>query len=322
MEIKLWGVRGSFPTTLSSKFIEEKIITALTIARPGDISSEESIRAFVANLPLSVKGTYGGNTTCIEVRTCSGELIIIDCGAGLVNLGKELMEGDFGKGKGSANIFLTHTHWDHIHGIPFFGPMYIKGNRFNFYSPLSDLRKRIEYQQAKTHFPVTLDEMEASKKFFTVKYDEFFYINDIKIYTKSMPHPGGSHGIRIEDGEKIFVYTSDCEFNVNAIDDISAYEDFFKNADLLIFDTQYTFQESLIDKTSWGHSSASIAIDIAVRHEAKKLVLFHHDPDYSDDKLNSNLSNARAYINANRKIKDDFIIEMAYEGMRFDLKNN
>ncbi|MCL1833179.1 MAG: MBL fold metallo-hydrolase [Leptospirales bacterium] len=319
MRIKFWGVRGSFPTTLSTESIEEKIITALTIAKPGDISSEESVRTFVANLPLSVRGTYGGNTTCIEVRTDSGELIIIDCGSGVINLGNELMAGDFGQGKGSANIFLTHTHWDHINGLPFFSPLFIKGNKFNFYSPLPDLQERIEYQQVKTHFPVGFDDMEASKRFFTVKSDEYFHINDIKIYSKSMPHPGGSYGIRIEDGDKVFVYTSDCEFNINAVDDIRDYDDFFKNTDLLVFDTQYTIQEALIDKMSWGHSSASIAIDIAVLYEAKKLVLFHHDPGYSDDKLNTILSNARSYINANRKAKDDFLSEIAYEGLEFEL---
>jgi len=319
MNVKLWGVRGSFPTTLGSKSIEEKIIAALTIAKPGDISSEESVREFVANLPLSLKGTYGGNTTCIEVRTSSGDLIIIDCGSGIINLGNELLKGDFGEGKGVANIFLTHTHWDHINGVPFFSPMFIKGNRFNIYSPIPDLQQRIEYQQVKTHFPVTFDEMDSSRRFFTVKFDDFFHINDVNIYTKSMPHPGGSNGIRIEDRGKVFVYTSDCEFNINEIDYIRTYEDLFKNADVLLFDTQYTLQEALIDKTSWGHSSATMAIDIAVEFEAKKLVLFHHDPGYSDDKLNTILSNAKSYINANRKIKDDFILEIAYEGMVFDL---
>ena len=87
----------------------------------------------------------------------------------------------------------------------------------------------------------------------------------------------------------------------------------------MVFDTQYTIQEALIDKMSWGHSSASIAIDIAVLYEAKKLVLFHHDPGYSDDKLNTILSNARSYINANRKAKDDFLSEIAYEGLEFEL---
>ncbi len=319
MKVKLWGVRGSYPTPLDTESIEEKIIKALTLARPGDISSEESARLFVKSLPLSVRGTYGGNTTCIEILTLTGETIILDCGSGLVNLGKNLMRGDFGKGRGAASIFLTHTHWDHIHGIPFFAPIYIKGNRFNFYSPLPDLKERIDYQQVDTHFPITFDAMMASKRFFTVKQDEDFFINDVRVYTKSMPHPGGAFGVRIEDGESVFVYTSDCEFSINEIDNISAYEEFFKNADVLLFDAQYTFHESIIDKISWGHSSASIAIDIASKYNVKKLVLFHHDPNYDDDKLNSVISNARSYMQANKKVGDKFEIELACEGVVYNI---
>lgn len=319
MKVKLWGVRGSIPTPLSSETIEQKLIKALTFAKPGDISSEEAVISFVDKLPQYIKGTYGGNTTCIEVRTESGELIIIDCGSGLMHLGRTLMSGDFGKGAGVANIFLTHTHWDHIQGIPFFGPFYIKGNRFNFYSPLEDLKARIDYQQADTHFPVTFDNMLSSKRFFKVNQDETFYINDVKIYTKMMPHPGNAFGIRIEDGDSVFVYTSDCEFSINEIDHIHTYEPLFKNADIVFFDAQYTFQESLIDKISWGHSSASIAIDIAAKYNVKKLILFHHDPNYDDEKLNSVISNARTYINVNRKVKDELEVDLATEGMIFDI---
>lgn len=319
MKVKLWGVRGSYPTPLNTETIEEKIVKALTIARPGDISSEESVRSFVRSLPLSIRGTYGGNTACMEVRTSTGELVIIDCGSGLVNLGRELMSGDFGKGRGAASIFVTHTHWDHIHGIPFFTPIYIKGNRFNFYSAFPDLKERIDYQQADTHFPISFDSMQASKRFFTVKQDENFFINDVKIYVKSMPHPGGAYGIRVEDGDKVFVYTSDCEFSINEMDDIHTYDDFFKNADVLLFDAQYTFHESLIDKISWGHSSASIAIDIAAKYDVKKLVLFHHDPNYSDEKLNSVISNARSYMNVNKKVGEHLQLDLAYEGMEFNL---
>jgi len=319
MKIKLWGVRGSYPTPLNTETIEEKIVKALTIARPGDISSEESVRSFVQSLPLSIRGTYGGNTACIEVRTSTGELIIIDCGSGLVNLGKEMMKEDFGKGRGAASIFITHTHWDHIHGIPFFTPMYIKGNRFNFYSPITDLKDRIDYQQVDTHFPITFDSMQASKRFFAIKQDEVFYINDVKIYSKRMPHPGGAFGIRIEDDGKVFVFTSDCEFGINEIDEIHTYDNFFNNADVLVFDAQYTFHESLTDKITWGHSSASIAIDIAAKYGVKNLILFHHDPNYNDEKLNSVISNARSYINANKKVGETLKLDLAYEGMEFDL---
>ncbi|HOP64661.1 MAG TPA: MBL fold metallo-hydrolase [Spirochaetota bacterium] len=318
MKVKLWGVRGSIPTPLSSDTIEQKLVKALTFARPGDISSEEAVKSFVDTLPLYIKGTYGGNTTCIEVLTDSGELIIIDCGSGLMHLGRTLMTGDFGKGTGVANIFLTHTHWDHIQGIPFFTPFYIKGNRFNFYSPMDDLKERIDYQQAETHFPVTFDNMQASKRFFKVNADEEFYINDVKIYTKSMPHPGGAFGIRVEEGDKVFVYTSDCEFSINEIDNIQSYEPLFNSANVALFDAQYTFHESLIDKITWGHSSATIAIDIADKYDIQKLVLFHHDPTYDDEKLNSVISNARTYINVNKKIRDDLEVELATEGMVFE----
>ena len=120
MRIKLWGVRGSIPTPLSSDIIKKKIKKALTLASPGDISSEESIEKYLDSLPYSIKGSYGGNTTCFELRTDSGELFIIDCGTGIKGLGMDLVKGDFGKGIGFANILLTHTHWDHVQGIPFF----------------------------------------------------------------------------------------------------------------------------------------------------------------------------------------------------------
>ncbi len=319
MKVKLWGVRGSHPTPLNSSTIENKIIKALTLARPGDLSSEESVKEFVENLPLSIKGFYGGNTTCIEVRTLSGEIIIIDCGSGLINLGRELMKEDFASGKGAANIILTHTHWDHIHGIPFFTPLYIKGNRFNIYSALKDIKERLDYQQVDSHFPLTLDSMAASKRFFSVKSDEFFFINDIKIFVKSMPHPGGAYGVRIEDGESVFVYTSDCEFSINEIDLIHSYNEFFHDADLLLFDTQYTFEESVGDKISWGHSSASIAIDIASMNSVKKLVLFHHDPNYDDEKLDSVLSNALTYVSVNKRASKELKIELASEETEYEI---
>jgi len=321
MKVKLWGVRGSYPTPLSNESIEHKIFKALSLARPGDISSEEALKDFVSTLPLSIKGTYGGNTTTIEVRTSSGELIIVDCGSGLASLGKELMAEDFGRGEGVANIFVTHTHWDHIQGIPFFAPLYISGNRFNFYSPFSDIEERVLYQQKESHFPVSFESMGASKRFFSVSPDEYFYINGIKIFTKKMPHPGGSFGIRIEDGDHVFVYTSDCEFTVNEIEYIKTFEELFKDADVLIFDAQYTFNESVTDKIAWGHSSASVAIDIASNYNVKNLLLFHHDPNYDDEKLDSILYNAKSYTEMNRSIRESLNVDLAREGMVFEFGN-
>jgi len=287
-------------------------------ATPGDISTEESIDRFIDTLPWSIKGTYGGNTTCLEVVTEDGDIIIIDCGTGLKNLSRELMKEEFGRGKGFANILMTHTHWDHVQGIPFFIPFYIKGNRFHIYSPINDIRERIEYQQVFTHFPVNLDVMYADKEFFILEKEADFYLNNTRITNKRMRHPGGCFGYRIEENGKSFVFTSDCEFNLDEIDYIDSYRDFFTDADVCVFDTQYTFEES-IDKIDWGHSAAPIAIDIALRFNVKKLILFHHEPDYSDDKLESVLSTAKTYLNMSVKRRGSLEILIAREGMVIDL---
>ncbi len=314
----MWGARGSLPTPLSGEEITNKIRTALSLARPGDISSAEAIDAFIGTLPFWLRSTYGGNTTCIEVETRAGDLIIVDCGSGMRSLGGELMKKDFGIGKGVASILLTHTHWDHIQGIPFFVPMYIKGNRFNFYSAFPDLKKRLEHQQIASHFPVNFDYLASTKEFITIGSEDDLHLNDTRVLNKVMPHPGSAYGYRIEDGGKTFVYTSDCEFNINEIDDIEKYRGFFADADVVVFDTQYTFDEA-IDKFEFGHSSAAIAIDIAGMFNVKRLVLFHHEPNYDDEKLENVLLNARTYLSMNRKRMGDLEIDIAYEGMEMEL---
>lgn len=318
MKITFWGVRGSVPTPPTEAIISEKIRRALRLATVGDISSDDAVGRFIESLPNSIKGTYGGNTTCLEVRASDGEIIIIDCGTGIKNLSNELMRTEFGKGQGVGNIILTHTHWDHIQGIPFFIPFYVKGNRFNIYSAFNDIKERVEYQQVFSHFPVNLDYMLATKEFFILEKESEFFLNNIKIINKRMHHPGGSFGYRIEENGKSFVFTSDCEFNIDEIDKIDSYREFFINADVVVFDTQYTFEEA-IDKIDWGHSSASIAIDIALRFNVKKLILFHHEPDYSDEKLEIVLSTAKTYMSMNAKKKGILDIDIAREGMVLEL---
>jgi phosphoribosyl 1,2-cyclic phosphodiesterase len=233
-----------------------------------------------------------------------------------------MMASEFGRGKGAASIFLTHTYWPHIQGIPFFAPFYIKGNRFNIYSPVDNIQERVEYQQALTHFPVAMDSMMAAKRFFQVKEDESFYINDTKIFTKSMPQPGSACGIRVENSDGVFVYTSDCEFGIDEMDYIHSYDDLFRDADLLVFDAQYRFQEPGIDRMAQGDSSAEIAVDIAMRNNVKRLILVYHDPWYDDEKLDSVLFNARAYLDANRTTANQLTIDLACEGMVFNINTD
>lgn len=318
MKIKFWGVRGSIGTPLSPKAIGTKIKEALRIATISNILSEESIHEFVESLPISIKSTYGGNTTCIEVVLANNRIMILDCGSGLRELGMDLMQRGFEKGNKNANIYLSHSHWDHIQGMPFFVPMFIKGNRFSFYSPFKDIEARLKYQQEKSHFPVKFEDMNASKEFHLVEPNKKISTKDgILFMVKRMVHPGGSFGIRIFENDKSFIYGSDAEFNIHTIENIDKYKEFFYKTDVLVFDTQYTFGDSL-QKIDWGHSNASIAIDIATRFKVRKLILFHHDPSYHDKKLDELHLKALRYRDMSKYSRDLEIIT-AYEGLELEL---
>lgn len=318
MKIKFWGVRGSIPSPLAPVNIQQKLKDALTLAKVSDILSENSVDEFIESLPRSIKSTYGANTTCLEIRTSQNEIIIIDGGTGLRSLGLQLMQEEFARGEGHAYFYMSHTHWDHVQGIPFFIPMFIPGNRFTFISAYSDIEDRLLYQQKPTHFPVTFEEMNATKEFKIIKAEtDYSFPGGSSYRVKRMIHPGGSYSLRIEENGKSFVFASDAEFNIDTIDTIDEYKEHFFEADSLVFDTQYTFGESL-QKIDWGHSNSSIAIDIATRFNVKQLILFHHDPTYSDKTLDELHIKALRYRDMNPYAKDLDIIT-AYEGLEIEI---
>ncbi len=314
MKVRFWGVRGSIPSPLAPEMVESKIKEALRLARVSDILSEQSIHDFVASLPRSIQSTYGSNTTCLEIRGADNELMIIDGGTGIRMLGNSLMQQEFGQGKGEAYVYMSHTHWDHVQGIPFFVPMFIPGNHFRFISAYADIENRLVYQQVKSHFPVTLEDMAAKREFLIIKEGQTYQtLGGLHYRVKRMIHPGGSYSIRVEENGSSIVFCSDAEFNIHTIENIDQYRPFFENADVLIFDTQYTFGESL-QKIDWGHSNSSIAIDIATRFGVKKLVLFHYDPSYSDQILDELHIKAMRYRDMNPHARKLDILT-AYEGL-------
>nr|AID56169.1 metallo-beta-lactamase superfamily protein [Leptospira sp. GIMC2001] len=283
-----------------------------------DLQSSESIQRFLDGLSFSRHSTYGGNTTSLEIRDKEDRLILLDSGTGVRDLGNQLMEKEFGKGKGEAYWVMTHTHWDHIQGMPFFVPLFIPGNKFEFHTAMNKLEERLRYQHAFTHFPVPLDQYLAEKTFIEHAEGESFNLGPhISVTSKSMRHPGGSFSYRFSEGDKSLIFASDAEFNLDEMDNIDQYLEYFQGADVLVFDTQYTFEESL-QKIDWGHSSASMATDIALRAGVKKLVMFHHDPSYDDEKLDAVFLRALKYkemFDASGRLE----IKMAYEGLEIEI---
>ena len=315
MKVKFWGVRGSIPSPLRGHTIRDKVKRILTLASPADILDEVSVERFLKSLPFSLTQTYGGNTTCLEVRSKNNDLIIIDAGTGLRELGNRLLAENYGKGQGEAHFLFTHSHWDHIQGFPFFVPIYIQGNTFHIHAISDNIDKRLMYQHDFDHFPVSFDGLNATKIFHQHQEDETWQLYGIKISTHSMRHPGGSWSYRLEEDGKVLIFGSDAEFRAEEMENLDATLDYFREADILIFDTQYTFEEQL-QKIDWGHSSASIATDIAMKAGVKHLVLFHHDPSYSDEKLDEVHMRAIRYkemMDANDE--SQLQIHIAYEGL-------
>jgi len=256
MKIKFWGVRGSTPT------------------------------------PERRNSSYGGNTTCLEIRLENGTIIILDCGSGLRGLGNSLRR-EFGEQSVHAYIFLTHFHWDHIQGIPFFAPLYREENSFVFFAvnrQETELKGAVVGQLTNPYFPVDMSILRSTKHFYDLGFEPIG-INGAVIRPAPLFHPQECVGYRVEADGGIFVLATDTEPG-SAFHDRSVRE-LAQNADVLVYDTQYPPEQLAWEKKGWGHSSWLEGTRIAKECNVKQLVLFHHDPDHDDAMVDSLVEDAR-----------------------------
>ncbi len=259
MKVRFWGVRGSTPTPF-----------------------RENLR-------------YGGNTSCVEVRTPADDLFIFDCGTGLRQLGKNLVE-EYGHRSIHAIVFLSHYHWDHIHGIPFFEPLYNPENFFFFHSFPSyaqSVQAALEEQMSDPYFPVNMEAMAAHRHFYDLSTDVLAY-NDSTVRTTRLNHPQGCLGYRMEVGGQVLVYATDNEPGNKECD--RNLRDLAEGADVLIYDGQYTPLEYVNFKKGWGHSTWREAVSVCKDARVKNLVLFHHDPDHNDAFIDSIVHETSRYF--------------------------
>jgi phosphoribosyl 1,2-cyclic phosphodiesterase len=306
MKVRFWGVRGSIPV-------------------PGRTTTR-----------------YGGNTSCVEVRPKGASPIIIDAGTGLRRLGKSLMEEAFGDGKGQTTILISHTHWDHVQGLPFFSPLYREGNAVHIFARQRDthLEHVFSAQHDMPYFPVPLSAMHADMHFHELIEGARFDVGKATVTCTRLNHPWIAMAYRIDVDRASVVYCADTapftdilfgrEFMVTppALDqplppDVVAELDkmragvvaLAKDADLLIYDTQFT-KEEYRQRPHWGHSHPDDAIAIARDAKAKRLCLFHHAPLRSDDENDKILATYRDVITAQN---EKFELMSAYEGLELTL---
>jgi phosphoribosyl 1,2-cyclic phosphodiesterase len=241
---------------------------------------------------------YGGNTPCVSVEVGGGEpLYIFDCGSGIKRLSDRLMEA--ASERFSGRIFISHTHWDHINTIPFFAPLYIRGNQIDVFGPHQGdltIASAISAQMESVYFPVTVREFGARLVCRDLR-EERLEFGPLKIDTMLLSHPGTCLGYRLSARGRTLCYVTDNELyppgsprhNSRYVEHLTA---FVKNADLLITDTTYRDSE-YPSKVDWGHSAVSQVADLAARAKVKRLHLFHHDPDQTDDDIDAKLAEMR-----------------------------
>jgi ribonuclease BN (tRNA processing enzyme) len=294
----------------------EKLQNVLERASAADISTPDAREAFIADLPFHLRASYGGNTSCVYLNI-EGTHIALDMGSGFRVLGQDLLTKAFGRNSDEIYVFLSHTHWDHIQGLPFFVPSYLEGNRMHIYSPSSNIADRLEMQQYAQFFPISLREMGAEFNYYQMELNRPYSINNFTVSSIKLNHPNNSYAYRFDYKGKSVVYATDTEFNEQSIDFIRGCVEFFRNADVLIFDSQYTSKESF-EKLHWGHSSANTGIDIAIKSGVKRLVFFHHEPGYPDRQLSDIYKDIIRYRNMVARSRDLELIP-AYEGLEITL---
>ena len=250
-------------------------------------------------LPVPGAGAlrYGGNTPCVSVEINGEPLYVFDCGSGIKQLSDHLAATKVQRL--SARVFISHTHWDHINTIPFFGPLYVRGNQIEVFGPYQGdltIERAIAAQMESVYFPVTIREFGARLVFRDLR-EESLNFGSVRIDTILLKHPGDCLGYRLNCHGRSVCYITDNELYLSSDPRydrayVERLANFVRGADLLITDTTYRDHE-YASKVDWGHSCVSEVADLAARAKVKRLHLFHHDPDQTDDDIDLKLKETR-----------------------------
>ena len=262
-------------------------------------------------------GRFGGNTPCLDLIAPDGTQFILDCGTGLRMLGNR-WTGEDSPRPDQSHIFVTHYHWDHIQGLPFFAPFWLEKNEFQFYSFRSkflgrdSLRQVFETQMALPYFPVDFSAMSARRKFRELQGGETFQVGENKITARWLNHPQGCLGFRVETSAGIVAYATDNEPGDPELD--QSLRELAADADIFINDAQFTPAQLATNRKGWGHSSWKEGVRAAREVNAKTLVLFHHDPDSTDRVLDGILRQAREELDSVFAASEGMVITLGAPG--------
>jgi phosphoribosyl 1,2-cyclic phosphodiesterase len=318
MRVRFWGTRGSIPVALTPADIRDRLAQALVAASGKSFASFGEAYAFAERtLPFSVTHTFGGHTSCVELETGADEFFVCDMGSGARAFGAHVLARQSGK-PAIVNVFMSHVHWDHIMGFPFFGPAYVPGTIIRIHGCHPVLEHAFRLQQSPPCFPVPFGQLAADIQFVKLTPGVEREINGVKVIPKLQRHSGDSYAYRFEAGGKSVVYSTDSEHKLEDRAETDAFVAFFRGVDLVVFDAMYSLAEAVSVKADWGHSSNIIGVELCQMAQAKHLVLFHHEPANDDATIEGVLKDARRLEELTRGAQA-LRVSAAHDGMEIEL---
>jgi phosphoribosyl 1,2-cyclic phosphodiesterase len=318
MLVRFWGTRGSIPVALTSADIRRKVETALSLAIAKGVDSPDKLRSFIDNdLDLSISQTYGGQSPCVEIETGRAEYLVCDMGSGARAFGGRIMAAQKTVPI-VVNVLMSHVHWDHIMGFPFFAPAYDPGTHIRIFGCHDVIEKAFRLQQSAPCFPVDFSRLTANIEFIKLEAGRTVDIAGFRITPKLQRHTGDSYGYRFERDGRAIVYSTDSEHKLEDPAETEAFVEFFRNADLVIFDAMYSLLDAVSVKEDWGHSSNIVGVELAQLANVKHLCMFHHEPAFNDERIQSVLNETNRFEQLTRGNRA-LIVSAAYDGMEIEV---
>jgi phosphoribosyl 1,2-cyclic phosphodiesterase len=316
MLARLWGTRGSIPVAMQSGTVAEKVARALVAADGRRFADMAAARAFADTLPMTTAGSYGGATACIEIEGGDDSFMLCDFGSGCREFGlSAAARVRAGERPPVYNVFMSHMHWDHIMGFPYFVPAFDPRSRIVIHGGHDDVERALRRQQEEISFPVPFDYLAADISFELLEPDVHYEIGGLDVSLIKQHHSHDSYGYRFADRNGAVVYSTDSEHRAEDMTSEAEFVAFFRNADLVIFDTMYSLGESDGAKADWGHSSNIVGVDLCHLAGVKRLALFHHEPTYSDDDIAQIYNETVTYEALTRDDRPELEVICGYDGL-------